>query len=83
MQPITEREVISIEGTLEHEQVKNALRLYGAVTRMMRGTKLSRQAVINLRDKGRAEKNTVEKVREYLNPKRVKKTGIQAGRKAA
>lgn len=77
MQTTTEREVISIEGSLEHEQVKNALRLYGSVTRMMRATKLSRQAVINLRDKGRAEKNTVEKILEYLNPKKAKKAGVQ------
>lgn len=77
MQTTTEREVISIEGTLEHEQVKNALKLYGSVTRMMRGTKLSRQAVINLRDKGRAERNTVEKIREYLNPKKGRKAGVQ------
>ena len=54
----------------EQATLKEALRLRGSITRMQEGAKLSRQAIVNLRDLGRAEKKTVEKVRQYLEEKK-------------
>lgn len=74
MQHTDGREVISIKDTTEHEQIVKALELYGAITRMQRGAELSRQAIINVRDNGRGEKTTIEKIRKYMrsNKKRVR-----------
>lgn len=82
MQTTTSREVISIAGTPEHDEIKKDLELYSSVTRMMRGANLSRQAIINVRDKGRGEKTTIEKIRTYrkgLN----KPAKVQSNKKAA
>lgn len=68
MQEANTREAIRVEDD-ERLQLKIILELYGAMRRMMEATKLSRRAIENFRDNGRAERRTVEKVRAYLAEK--------------
>lgn len=63
-QPVT-KEVIALTKA-EHSALKKKLSPWGALQKMMDATGLASQTIRNLRDKGQAEKTTVQKMREYM-----------------